>query len=159
METMSPTIEQLRRHKYAAPQQDQKRHQVAYKRLTPFEILTQREEIDGNQLLAAQKFDAHYWGAAGYDVRKGEGSTHEPLEYPQFYHGEMLARARKVLMLPHLYDVIESQVVENMSLVELGQYLKPATKDRKIARNIAVVLISTALDLLAIHWGQKQRPG
>jgi hypothetical protein len=159
MDSMAPTIEQLRRDTYEAPQRDQKRNQVAYKKLSPFETLAQRGEIDGPQLLAAQKFEMHYWGALGYDVRRGEGSTHEPLEYPQFYHSEMIAAARKVLMLPHLYYVIESQVAENMSLVELGQYLRPAIKRREIARNVAVTMINNGLDILAIHWGQKSRPG
>jgi len=120
MDSISPTIEQLRRDTYEAPQRDQKHNRIAYKKLSPFETLLQRDEIDGNQLLAAQKFEGHYWGALGYDVRRGEGSTHEPLEYPQFYHGEMLATAKRILMLPQLYETLESQVTENMSLVELG---------------------------------------
>lgn len=159
MDATAPTREQLNRWSYAAPSVDQKRNQTVYKRLNPFEVLAQRNEIDGPQLLASQKFEKHYWGSYGYDVRRGEGSTHEPLEYPQAYHGQMINAARQVLMLPTLYDAIESQVTESMSLVDLGQYLRPAIKRREIARNIAVTMISNALDILAIHWGQKSRPG
>ena len=159
LDATAPTREQLRRFVFEPPQLDQKRNQQAYKKLNPFETLAGRDEIDGSQLLAAQKFERHYWGAFGYDVRRGEGSTHEPLEYPQSYHGQVIASVKKVLILPQLYDVIESQVVENMSLVDLGKYLRPSIKRREIARNVAVTMISNALDILAIHWGQKSRPG
>lgn len=156
---IAPTLEQQRRYKFEAPKVDQARNQVAYKKHSPFEIMLQRDEIDGNQLLAAEKFTKHYWGALGHDVRKGDGYTNDPLEYPQTYHGQMICKARHVLMLPILYDAIESQVTENMSLVELGQYLRPSIKRREILRNVAVTVLSNGLDILAIHWGQKSRPG
>lgn len=159
-DALSPTLEQLRRDTYEPPQVDQQTNRRAWRRVTVFENLHNRGEIEFYQLRAAEKLEKHWHGAQGADVRvgdDGDGGTPD-LEFPRTYHAQKLAQAQEQLR-PREWLALQDLIMGS-SLEEVGRKWR-AVGTGKIARAQALVLVYEGLEVLGHYWGltnEKRRP-
>ena len=159
-DALSPTIEQLRRETYEPPQVDQQTNRRAWRKISVFDTLHNRGEIEFFQLRAAEKLEKHWHGAQGADVRMGadEGGGHPDCEYPRTYHAQKLAQAQAQLR-PREWLALQD-IIMGASLEDVGRKWR-ACGTRHIARAQALVLVSEGLEVLGNYWGltnEKRRP-
>lgn len=158
---LSPTLEQLEKGFYESPKVDQSTHRRAWRRLSVFETLHNRGEIEYFHLRAAEKIEKHWHGALGADVRMGddEGGGCPDVEYPRTYHAQKLAQAQEQLR-PREWLALQD-IIMGASLEEVGRKWR-AVGTAKIARAQALVLVYEGLDVLGRYWGlattEKGRP-
>lgn len=153
-DALSPTVEWLRKHEYEPPQIDQQTNRRAWRKLSPFDQIYKRGEIEYCQFRAAEKLEAHWRGSMGHDVRQSDdqaGSSGERLEYPRSYHAQMLAKAKETV-LPREWLALMSLLEETDDLQSIGRKWR-AVGTAKIARAQGLALVSTGLERLALHWG------
>ena len=158
-EALSPTREQLRHDHYEPPCIDQQTNRRAWRKVTVFENLHNRGEIEYFQLRAAEKLEKHWHGAQGADVRMGgddEGGTPD-VEYPRTYHAQKLAQAQGQLR-PREWLALQD-IIMGASLEDVGRKWRAVAR-REIARSQALVLVYEGLDALGRYWGlaTKGRP-
>lgn len=157
-DSLGPTAERLSKSEgYDAPHVDKDTNRLAYRVLTIFETLHKRGDIEGDHLAAAKKLEKHYLGALGHDVRTGEGSTEDPLEYPRSYHAQKLAQAQSEI-LHREWIALHILLDERGSLIEIGRTFRPIGS-REIARATGLAIVTTGLERLAYLWGFKSEKG
>ena len=151
-DALSPTREQLRRDEYIPPHIDQHTNRRAWRKITVFENLHNRGEIEYFHLRAAEKIEKHWHGALGADVRMGddEGGGCPDVEYPRTYHAQKLAQAQEQLR-PREWLALQD-IIMGASLEEVGRKWR-AVGTAKIARAQALVLVYEGLDVLGRYWG------
>lgn len=159
-DALSPTLEQLKRDTYEPPQIDQSTNRRAWRKVTVFENLHNRGEIEFYQLRAAEKVEKHWHGAQGADVRMGddEGGSIADIEYPRSYHAQKLAQAQSQLR-PREWLALQDLIM-GASLEEVGRKWR-AVGTGKIARAQGLVLVCEGLEVLGHYWGltnEKRRP-
>jgi hypothetical protein len=149
---LSPTLEQLKRDEYIPPEVNQHTHRRAWRRVTVFENLFNRGEIEMFQLRAAQKVEMHFHGAQGADVRFTDESSgyNDDCEYPRTWHAQKLAQAQAQLRPREWLALID--IIMGASLEEVGRKWRAVGK-REIARAQGLVLVSEGLDVLGSFWG------
>lgn len=154
-DTVSPTPEWLNKHTYEPPVVDQTTIRRAYRKISVFDELHNRGEIEYSQLRAAEKLEKHWHGAHGADVRFGEeGGNGNDLEYSRTYHNQMLSKAQKVLRPKEwlaLVDIIMGATVE-----EVGRKWR-AVGTKTVARAQGLVLVGEGLEQLSELWGFKTK--
>lgn len=153
-DALSPTREQIRRDTYEPPQVDQQTNRRAWRRLSVFDGLHNRGEIEFFQLRAAEKLEKIWHGAHGADVRMGmdEGGGHPDCEYPRTYYAQKLAEAQQQLRPREWLALID--IIMGASLEDVGRKWR-ACGTRHIARAQALVLVYEGLDVLGEFWGLK----
>ena len=151
-DALSPTREQLRHDTYEPPHIDQHTNRRAWRKLSVFENLFNRGEIECFHLRAAEKVEKHWHGALGADVRMGddEGGGCPDVEYPRTYHAQKLAQAQQQLR-PREWLALQD-IIMGASLEEVGRKWR-AVGTAKIARAQALVLVYEGLDVLGRYWG------
>ena len=155
-EAIAPTPERLRKgDAFQAPAKDQKHDRPAYRALSAAAVLLQREEIEPEHYEAAQKFHKHMLGSLGVDVRWGDGSPKDSVEFTRSYHAQCLAKVRQELT-PREYMIVERLCHDESTPVSIGfglsGYVRPDA-----ARPFGVSAINSALDRLSYFWGFKRR--
>jgi hypothetical protein len=150
---LSPTREQLRRDTYESPQVDQQTNRRAWRKLSTFDQLYRRNEIEYSQFRSAEKLEQHWMGAQGHDVRLSheEGGSGERLEFPRSYHAQMVEKARRQL-LPREWLALQCLLEDTDDLAGIGRKWR-AIGTQKIARAQGLLLVSLGLERLAVHWG------
>lgn len=149
---LSPTREQLRRDTYEPPQIDQQTNRRAWRRISVFDNLYNRGEIDWCHLKAAEKLEKTWHGAQGADVRMGsdEGGGNADCEYPRTYYAQKLAQAQKLLRPREWLALVD--IIMGSSLEDVGRKWR-SVGTTKIARAQGLVLVYEGLDVLAEFWG------
>ena len=151
-DTVSPTPEWLSKHTYEPPQVDQTTIRRAYRKISVFDELHNRGEIEYSQLRAAEKLEKHWHGAQGANVRMCDETSDgtAPEEYARSYHAQTLSKAQKVLRPKEwlaLVDIIMGATVE-----QVGRKWR-AVGTPKIARAQGLVLVCEGLEQLSELWG------
>ena len=155
-ETLSPTREWMSKHAYEPPQVDQNTNRRAWRKVSVFEELHKRGEIEYCQLRAAEKLEKHWHGAQGANVRMSEddsGTAHD-VEYARTYHCQVLAKARAILR-PREWLALQDLIM-GASMTDVGRKWR-AVASAKIARGQALVLVSEGLEQLSELWGFKTK--
>jgi len=155
-EALSPTKERLAKgDAFQAPAKDQRTDRPAYRALSTAAVLLQRKDIEPEHYEAATKFYKHLLGSLGADVRMGDGSPKDSIEFTRSYHAQCLAKVREELT-PREYMVVERLCQDEATPVSIGFGLSGYTLS-KMQRSYGVSAIYSALDRLAYFWGFKQR--
>lgn len=151
-DALSPTREQLRHDTYEPPRIDQQTSRRAWRKVTVFENLHNRGEIEYFQLRAAEKLEMHWHGAQGACVAFSEdsGAAGEDSEYPRTWHAQKLSQAQDQLR-PREWLALQD-IIMGASLEDVGRKWR-AVGRREIARAQALVLVSEGLDVLGRYWG------
>lgn len=156
MDAIAPTRERLRHaYGYDVPERSQTASRLAYSVRNPFETMERSGRISCENLLAANKLIYHYLGAQGVRVGNGDGSSDPDTEFPEIYHGQMLAIAWKQVTPDEKYALTE--LIEERATVEAIGRRWMGANDRGRAEMAGRALVRTALDRLARHWGFRQR--
>jgi hypothetical protein len=155
-DTVAPTLEWQRKHQHEAPVTDQARARKTFRRVTQFETLRNRGDIEEAHFRAAQKFEKHVYGAQGADVRSDDDTAgNSDVEYARTYHAQKLALARDEL-LPQEFSALLSLVHDLQSVEDIGRKISGAQK-REIARARGLGIVVSGLERLALMWGMKGR--
>jgi len=151
-EALAPTPERLRRSEWDTPEIDTKTQRRAYKARNPFLEMLRNQEIDGNQFQAAERFERHYPGAEGHDVRVQDyvGEPSDKRQPPRTIHATHLAEARAALM-PDEFRALECLVRESSTLVQIGFGLSGFVC-RKQSRGYGLAVVRGALQRLVELW-------
>lgn len=155
-EVLSPTREQLKNGFYEPPKVDQNTTRRAWRKVTVFENLFNRGEIEYYQLRASEKLEMHHMGAQGADVRFTDEASgfNEDCEYPRTWHAQKLSQAQSQLRPREWLALID--IIMGASLEDVGRKWR-AVGRREIARAQALVLVAEGLDVLGEFWGLKSR--
>ncbi|CCB64453.1 protein of unknown function [Hyphomicrobium sp. MC1] len=155
---LSPTREQIRRDTYEPPRVDQNTNRRAWRKISVFENLYSRGEIDWCHLKAAEKLEKTWHGAQGADVRMGtdEGGGHPDCEYPRTYYAQKLAQAQQMLRPREWLALVD--IIMGASLEDVGRKWR-SVGTAKIARAQGLVLVYEGLDVLAEFWGLTNEKG
>lgn len=150
-DSLGPTKEQLRKAVYEPPIVNQDTNRKAWRKISVFEELHNRGELEYHQLRAAEKFEKHWHGAHGANVRMSdeESSGNVDVEYARTYHAQKLADAADQLRAAEFLALEE--IVKGRTVESVGRKWRPG--NRMIARAQGLVLIFEGLEVLAVHWG------
>ena len=153
--TIEPTKEWIDRHvgRLEAPHRDQKINRVAYRKLSPFETLFRNDDIDREQMDAAQRLTKHWLGSQGVDVRDSVGGS-EGFEFATTVHSREFAEARLAVEISQQWDALMTCLDESGTPETIGRTWKRVAC-RKQARAYGVSLIVFGLERLARHWGYR----
>jgi hypothetical protein len=151
-EALAPTPERLRRSEWDTPEIDTKTQRRAYKVKNPFLEMLRNQEIDGSQFQAAERFERHYHGAEGHDVRVQDyvGEPSDGRQPPRTIHATHLAEARAALM-PDEFRALECLVRESSTLTQIGFGLSGFVC-RKQSRGYGLAVVRGALQRLVELW-------
>jgi hypothetical protein len=156
LDTIEPTKEWIEKHvgQIEKPRRDQKVARVAYRKLSPFEVLFRNEDIDDEQFRAAQKLTRHWLGSQGVNVCDDvpSGSEGDPPEFARTYHAQKFAEARATVAHVQQWDAIMTMLDETGTVECVGRAWKQV-KCRKQARAYGVSLVAFGLEALARLWG------
>lgn len=153
-DTLGPTPEWMRKHTYEPPAKDRETNRAAYRRVSTFESLHNRGDIEYCHLRAAERLAQHVEGSMGYDVRildpweTSGGSAGD--EFPRTRHAAEL-KAALALINPKEAEAIHALLWGLDTLEGLGRRLTNVGK-REIARARGLGLIVGGLERLAYHW-------
>ena len=91
-ENQGPTPEWMRKHaqQYEPPLVNQETNRRAYRKVSAFETLHKRGEIEYYQLRTAEALERHMYGAQGADVRIGDGGDESPRDMLAALHGPIM---------------------------------------------------------------------
>jgi hypothetical protein len=152
-DALSPTSEQLRRDIYEPPQVDQQTNRRAWRKVSVFENLHNRGELEFFQLRAAEKLEMHWHGAQGACVRfsdeTGSGFGEES-EFPRTWHAQKLAQAQERLR-PREWLALQD-IILGATLEDVGRKWR-SVGTAKIARAQGLVLVVEGLEVLGHYWG------
>jgi hypothetical protein len=156
MET--PTVEWQKKYSHDKSHTDGKTRRVTYRRKTVWETYLKRGNIDRAEKDAADKLTKIWLGSMGVDVREGDNINPDPLEYPQTYYAQKLADARSAVKTPRLWSALMMQLdLDDLQVTtEIGRKYR-GIKDRAQAHAAGMTMLQTSLEILALHWGIKQR--
>lgn len=155
--TMQPTAERLAKSKaWLRPQTDMSTARAYFRSLSLFDNMAQRGTISGEMYHAAQRFEQHYRGALGHDVRMSEEPTLGDADPSRcqpsaIHHGGQLADAYK--QISRRQGRALDMICEGTdSLVDIGRTLCGYQSDKQASASGAV-LIQEALERLSEYWG------
>lgn len=154
-DTIGPTPERLAKIPKARlqrPELTQTVKRVAYRKLDMFEGLHKSGRISDACLRAGEKLTLHYMGAQGVNVGTGGGSVDLDREFPQIYHGQMLARIRSTVANARQWDALCQMVEETADLATIGRHWL-GCRQRGQAYIAGVALIAMALEKIAQEFG------
>ena len=155
-ECLAPTPERLRRSEWDTPETDAKTQRRAYRARDPFLEMLRQQEIDGSQFQAAEKFERHYHGAEGHDVRVQDyNEAGDVREFGRTVHATALADARKALSAKE-FRALEVLVRQSSSLYQVGFGLSGYT-NKKQAKAYALAVVQGALQRLVDLWLTERR--
>lgn len=153
-DTIGPTPEQLAKGIYEPPAQDRAVNRPAFRRVSAFETLHNRGEIEYCHLRAAERLVQHVEGSMGYDVRildpwetSGSGRADE---FPRTRHAKELDAAIAQL-LPREWSALRSIIHGVKTIEQIGRETTGARR-REICRAHGVRIITGGLERLAYHW-------
>jgi hypothetical protein len=151
-EALAPTPERLRRSQWDQPEVDSKTQRRAYKARDPFMEMLRQQEIDGNQFQCAERFEKHYHGAEGHDVRVQDyaGEASDTTQPPRTVHATHLADARSTLM-PDEFRALECLVRDSSTLTQIGFGLSGYANPKQ-ARAYGLAVVRGALQRLTYLW-------
>jgi len=154
---IAPTIERQRKSLIVQPHTDQKTKRQAYQALGVFERMLSNEDIAPGYYEAARKFEKHYLGSLGIDVRSDNDYTEDAPEYPRSYHAQMVSRASQgakltTIELWALEGIIEGLFTCNKEIEDIGRRIN-GWSCRKMCRGYGLSTVTGALHRLAQHWG------
>lgn len=156
-ENQGPTPEWMRKHaqQYEPPLVNQETNRRAYRKVSAFETLHKRGEIEYYQLRTAEALERHMYGAQGADVRIGDGGDESPRDMAgglaRAYHAAKVANAEAQL-LPVEWRALMGLTLGITTLEEVGRSLTQYTK-REVLRARGLGIVSSGLDRLAASWG------
>lgn len=158
--TISPTAERLAKTKaWLKPENDTRTRREYHRVLSLFDRLYQGHKISGEQFQASQRWEQHWNGSRGADVRMDDAGTSDAdpsrRQPAIIHHGTQLADAYHRLSRNQgrALDLV-CEGVE--TLPEIGQRIY-GYANRSQATGAASVLITEALEALAMHWGYLTR--
>jgi hypothetical protein len=157
-DTIAPTKERLRRDQWDQPCVDQSTNRTAFRAKSKLRQLWDKGEIEADHYQAGLKFERHYLGSLGIDVRTGDDSgisdgRHKD-EIPQVRHGSELAAAKSILT-PREFQILSKLISEEATPLTIGFGLSGYT-DRRQQLSYGISAIYSALDRLSYHWGMKR---
>jgi hypothetical protein len=158
-EALAPTPERLRRSEWDQPEIDAKTQRRAYKQRDPFLEMLRMQEIDGAQLQAAEKFERHYHGADGHDVRVQDYASEasDNAEIGRTFHAAALADAKKTLSKRE-WHALETLVRDGATLVSVGMQLSIYSNPKQ-AKAFGLAVTQGALQRLVDLWIiERRRP-
>ena len=140
-------------------ERDGKRERT-YRRLTQPVKLYKRDLIEDAQFHAAMKFEKHYYGMFGADVREGVEYSDPECEMPTIYHGQKLSKLKEHLGFD--FHVIVSMVIHDMSPDDVAAHYakvtgEPVSSRRQTKAAMGVDLIQRSLQKTADFWGLTQK--
>jgi len=160
-EAIAPTPERLRKSKFDTPIVDQTQERRAYRARDIWDEMLRREEIEMPEYRAAERFEHHYLGMMGHDVRITDMSApivDDPKKRRGWEkHVFALDEARQELM-PKEFRALELLAMGTHDLklvgVELSRYRNSDT-----ARAYALRTVQGALERLSHLWDYRiKRP-
>ena len=155
-EALAPTREQLNRDTYEAPEINRDVNRPFYRKLDEFQRLFRSGTLEETQFAASRKLIYHWEGSLGRDVRLDEGGgPGAGLEFARTYHAQMIKDA-ELQVTPKQWKGLIILLEERGGVFEVGGAICQR-KCPKGARAVGTELVSTALDLLALHWGHASR--
>ncbi len=148
----SPSPERMRRGKVLHPETTRDTRRETYRALDEVEAAHRKGDIGAAELDAWTRFQRHYAGAQGADVRFDYGTgLPADVEDRRTYHAQHLNRAREAL-LAREFDALEDLVEGRRGLADIGRDAR-ATAKRETARGQGLVFVQTALARLVRLWG------
>lgn len=159
-EAIAPTPERLRKSKFDTPEIDQKTERRAYKARDVWNEMLRRGEIDPPEHQAAERFEHHYQGYLGHDVRvtdAASGPVDEAQRSGWEKHCHQIDSARSQL-IPAEFRAMELLTLGQHDLVAVGLTLSHY-RNTVQARAYAIRLVQGALERLAYMWDfRMERP-
>lgn len=152
-ETIAPTPERLRKGKFDTPTVDQKTERRAYRARDIWNEMLRRGEIGPPEHQAAERFEHHYLGMLGHDVRVTDAvslNVDEAQRTGWDKHIHALDAARSEL-IPKEFLAMELLTIGEHDLVTVGKELSGYRK-AETARAYAIRLVQGALERLAYLW-------
>jgi hypothetical protein len=155
-----PTPERLTKStRWLRPVTDQHSKRDYHRALNIVDRLLDSGAIEPHQHRAGDKFERHYLGAIGVDVRVGDDCADGPGDLdgipPTTYHGEKMLEA-KAAMTERQFRALVYVYEGEDQLANIGSALCNR-RDRAQASAAATVLIEEAVTVLADLWGLSQR--
>ncbi len=152
-----PTPEALAKGRWRKPRYDRKTAQAAYRKESVLERMAVSDELKA----AGLRLLRHSQGMEGADVRWEEyrpiGFGMPADELRQHRHGREYREAKKAVASPLTWTGLILLIEDKHELHQIGATLGKY-RDRASATAWAHGLLSSGLDVLAIHWGIRQRP-
>lgn len=167
-DALTPTKERLRKAKaYDAPAVDPKANRPYYRVKDAIQRMYERQEISEEQEHAARKWERHWLGSLGHDVRNGEGggSGTDPIELVRSQHASEVARVQATLKAKIIGEnVFRTSWTALIDLVEgahdlaaIGKQRLPSHEKRETARAVGLTVIQNALSVLVDLWQSPKR--
>lgn len=134
------------------PEISQRRHQRASEVASYVKTLYKLGKLSDREYHAGQKFERHWLGAQGLDVRWDIGGHTDLVgEEGVVYHGQRVEEARR-LWLPHQYRAVVDTIEERKQLHEIGSaWMETNNRPQSYAAGLALVKLSLAQ--LSVYWG------
>jgi len=154
---IAPTVERQRKSTVIAAHKDQKVSRQAYQAIGLFERLLRDQDIAPGYYEAARKYEKHYLGSLGVDVRTDDGYNEDAPEFPRSYHAEMVMRSTTGAKLTKvetwaLQGIIEGLFQPRRELEDIGRQIN-GWSCRKMCKGYGLSTVTCALHRLAQHWG------
>lgn len=155
-EALGPTPEWMQKHaqQYEPPAKDRTTDRAAYRRVSIFETLHNRGEIEYCHLRAAERLTQHVEGSMGYDVRimnpwetAGSGTADE---FPRTRHAKAVEDAKDQITTQE-WKALHTLIFGLGTVESVGRAVCKANK-REICRARGLGLVSGGLERLAYHW-------
>jgi hypothetical protein len=151
IDALAPTPQRLARSKWLAPETSREVNRVAWRALDIFDRLLKSGELELDQWKGSRKFERHYYGALGIDVREGEGSAGDAVEFPRSYHAQKLAEMRHALT-PRQYAGLVAVLEGELDMEGVGRQICRRSNAPQ-ARTAGMILLQEALTSVAILHG------
>lgn len=157
METISPTVERLRKSRILAPEYSQSVKRPAHRCVHKLEELHEAGRINDACFQSGNKLLHHYYGSLGHDVRLEDWSSgQESREFSTLHHAEVLKEARLHVNSKRRWKALLAIVEESKSLEDIGKEWMPYLKGEVRCRMAGLSLIATGLEDLSELWGFSQ---
>jgi hypothetical protein len=156
-EILSPTRERLAKDEPGAwrmPEVSQQAVRRYYRKISEATRLFEAGSIEWSHHRAAEKLATHWQGQLGINVGSGEGSANDAVDYPQTYHGQMVAKA-KAACSDRQWRALVILTEETGSVEAIGGAICQR-KNPVQARAAGLELLINGLDALAKLWGFDQ---
>lgn len=157
MDAIAPTKERLKHARaHVAPEIGQTTNRPYHRIVDEFDRLYNAGSLEWEQKEAADRLKRHWIGAQGVNVGNGDGVPDSVCEYPRTLHAQKIAEAERVVT-PAMWDGLEMLLTEAGGIEHVGGAVC-RRKNPVQARAAGLVLIQSALDLIARLWGISSRP-
>lgn len=153
--TIAPTPERIAKGDIAHSNAPSKSERV-YRNHGQVAKLFENQLCQEHHVRAFVKYEQHYHGALGHDVRmSGErGDSHTDVESPRTYHAQKIIRANLQLSQRQQWALEKLILDAHCGLDQIGAELS-GYSDRRQTTAYATAVIVEALEGLAKWWGMK----